>query len=78
MYPTILPWPKPQTLNPYKPLEIPQKQTPCPIQVEQLPTPRSHPDAGRTFGGFLKLGVPTIMENQMETKMENEMETGII
>ena len=28
--------------------------------------------------GFLKLGVPTIMENQMEKKMENEMETGII
>ena len=25
-----------------------------------------------------KLGVPTIMENQMEKKMENEMETGII
>ena len=28
--------------------------------------------------GFLKLGVPTIMENQMEKQMENEMETGII
>ena len=27
-------------------------------------------------GSFLKLGVPTIMENQMEKKMENEMETG--
>ena len=25
-----------------------------------------------------KLGVPTIMENQMEKKMENEMETGVI
>ena len=25
-----------------------------------------------------KLGVPTLMENQMEKKMENEMETGII
>ena len=25
-----------------------------------------------------KLGVPTIMENQMEKRMENEMETGII
>ena len=25
-----------------------------------------------------QLGVPTIMENQMEKKMENEMETGII
>ena len=36
----------------------------------------------RTFwgshGGFPKLGVPTIMENQMEKKMENEMETVII
>ena len=30
------------------------------------------------IGGFPKLGVLTIMENQMETKMENEMETGII
>ena len=30
------------------------------------------------LGGFPKLGVPTIMENQMEKKMENEMETGII
>ena len=28
--------------------------------------------------GFPKLGVPTIMENQMEKKMENEMETGFI
>ena len=28
--------------------------------------------------GFLKLGVPTVMENQMEKKMENEMETGFI
>ena len=28
-------------------------------------------------GGFPKLGVPTIMENQMEKKMENEMETHI-
>ena len=27
-------------------------------------------------GGFPKLGVPTIMENQMEKKMKNEMETG--
>ena len=26
------------------------------------------------WGGFPKLGVPTIMENQMEKKMENEME----
>ena len=25
-----------------------------------------------------KLGVPIIMENQMEMNMENEMETGII
>ena len=25
-----------------------------------------------------KLGVPTIMENQMEKTMENEMETGIM
>ena len=25
-----------------------------------------------------KLGVPTIMENQMEKKMENEMETGFL
>ena len=31
-----------------------------------------------TFGGFPNLGVPTIMENQMEKKMENNMETGII
>ena len=30
------------------------------------------------YGDFPKLGVPTIMENQMEKKMENEMETGII
>ena len=30
------------------------------------------------YEGFLKLGVPTIMENQMEKKMENEMETGVI
>ena len=30
------------------------------------------------YGEFPKLGVPTIMENQMEKKMENEMETGII
>ena len=30
------------------------------------------------LGGFPKIGVPTIMENQMEKKMENEMETGII
>ena len=29
-------------------------------------------------GCFPKLGVPTIMENQMEKKMENEMETGFI
>ena len=28
--------------------------------------------------GFPKLGVPTIMENQMEKKTENEMETGNI
>ena len=28
--------------------------------------------------GFPKLGVPTIMENQVEKKIENEMETGII
>ena len=28
--------------------------------------------------GFPKLGVPTMMENQMEKKMENEMETGSI
>ena len=27
---------------------------------------------------FPKLGVPTIMENQMEKNMENEMETGVI
>ena len=33
---------------------------------------------GRLYGGFPKLGVPTIMENQMEKKMENEMETGFI
>ena len=30
------------------------------------------------FGNFPKLGVPTIMENQMEKKMDNEMETGIM
>ena len=30
------------------------------------------------LGGFPKLGVLTIMENQMEKKMENEMETGFI
>ena len=26
----------------------------------------------------IRLGVPTIMENQMEKEMENEMETGVI
>ena len=26
---------------------------------------------GDAYGGFPKLGVPTIMENQMEKKMEN-------
>ena len=43
------------------------------------------PGAGLSLGGILtiwggcpKLGVPTIMENQMEKKLENEMETGII
>ena len=30
------------------------------------------------YGNFPKLGVPTIMENQMEKKMENEMETVFI
>ena len=30
------------------------------------------------YGGFPKLGVSTIMENQMEKNMENEMETGSI
>ena len=34
--------------------------------------------SGAPFGSFPKLGVPTIMENQMEKNMENEMETGII
>ena len=29
-------------------------------------------------GDFPKLGVPTIMKNQMEKKMGHEMETGII
>ena len=29
----------------------------------------------KSYGGFRKLGVPTMMENQMEKKMENEMET---
>ena len=29
----------------------------------------------RMVTSFPKLGVPTIMENQMEKKMENEMET---
>ena len=28
--------------------------------------------------GFQKLGIPTIMENQMEKKIENEMEAWII
>ena len=31
-----------------------------------------------SYGGFPKLGVPTIMENQMQKKMENEMETGFL
>ena len=35
-------------------------------------------DASSKYGGFPKLGVPTIMENQMEKKMENEMETGFL
>ena len=30
------------------------------------------------YGGFPKLGVATIVENQMEKKMENEMETGVL
>ena len=34
--------------------------------------------ATQKYGGFPKIGVPTIMENQMEKKMENEMETGFI
>ena len=33
---------------------------------------------GSLFISFSKLGVPTIMENQMEKKMENEMETGFL
>ena len=28
--------------------------------------------------GLPKLGVPTVMENQMQKKMENEMETEVI
>ena len=31
-----------------------------------------------SHGGLPKLGVPSIMENQMEKKVENEMETGLI
>ena len=30
----------------------------------------------RVYGGFLKLGVPSLMENQMGKKMEHQMETG--
>ena len=30
------------------------------------------------MGGFPKLGVPTIMENQMAKKIENEMKTVFI
>ena len=30
------------------------------------------------YGGFPKLGVPTIMETQMEKNMENEMESRFI
>ena len=41
-----------------------------------------HPYTFSTYfpsgGGFPKLGVPTMMENQMEKNMENEMDTGII
>ena len=33
---------------------------------------------GLGFRAFPKLGVPTIMENQMEKKMENDMETVFI
>ena len=29
-------------------------------------------------GSCKRIGVPTIMENQVEKKMENEMETGFI
>ena len=32
----------------------------------------------RIWGGFPKLGVPTVIENQMEKQMENEMETGFL
>ena len=37
-----------------------------------------HCSACVVFEGFPQLGVPSIMENQMEKKMENEMETGFI
>ena len=40
--------------------------------------PRTFPLMTSSFRGFPKLGVPTIMENQMEKKMENDMETGIL
>ena len=34
---------------------------------------------GNYYNGYiLHMGLPTIMENQMEKKMENDMETGII
>ena len=39
---------------------------------------RSFTDLRPQCGGFPKLGVPTIVENQMEKKMENEMDTGIV
>ena len=45
-----------------------------------VPVPGSAQDGGglgfRVY--FPKLGVSTIMENQMEKNMENEMETGFI
>ena len=46
--------------------------------MPRLVMPRPTSVMAGSVGGFPKLGVPTIMENQMEKKMENEMETVII
>ena len=41
---------------------------PSSVPLNNIPSQKAHET----------VGVPTIMENQMEKKMENEMETGII
>ena len=59
------------------------KSPPCPaMRPRPVISCLSHPDKGinsrNRVPGFPKLGILTIMENQMEKEMENEMETGIM